>query len=377
MKKFASALAVAAVVAVPSLAQAQGPQIYGLVHTSLEHFDNGDDTGHALVARQSHVGLRGAMPIASPRMLAIYQLQTSIDTAQGGGTLLGQDSWVGLRGGLGMIRIGHIAAPSTVLAYRVGLFRDQIGDARNGFRSNTNFDLRVGNAIAYAYEAGPVGVDLYYVTNFDTPAYNGGAATESDEAMYGIGINYADGPLYVGATYERHEDQFGVLGATPVDRTAALRDAESFRIGASYRMGQLRISGMAEHGNQYAPLALDPNTGLPTGAVFGGGESTDHLTIGGGAAYTIDRFTIKAQAYHTDVDSDDYDLDSTLFAVGLDYALGDNTNVYLNYASVSNGDDATQGNWQAGAISPGSLEGMTPAPGETSSALALGLVHRF
>lgn len=373
MKKLASALAVAAAIAAPSLASAQSPTLYGLLHTAVEHHDNGTDTSLGVVARASHIGLRGGIPLQVGGLMAIYQLQSSVDTAEGGGTLLGQDSWVGLRSGsLGTLRIGHISAPSTVLAFRVGLFRDQIGDHRNAFRSETNFDLRVGNAIAYGNTFGPIGLDLYYVTDFDTPDYNPPAATDGDQAMYGIGLSYASGGLWVGATYERHEDAFGVTGPvnppTVMDRTRALRDADAFRVGASYRSGPLRITGMAEVGNQYYPL---------TSAVFGGGKSVDHWTAGAGVAYTIGRVTLKTEAYMTEVDTDDgTDQDSTLFAVGAEFRLGASTNLYANYAVVSNGDDANRGTWSRGAITPSSLL-PAPEPGDDVSGVALGIVHRF
>src|SRR5690625_1412025 len=292
MKKFASALAVAAVVAVPSLAQAQGPQIYGFIGTSIESHDNGDDSGINMVSRARHLGLRGGLPTGVANIMAIYQLQSTIHSNVGGGRLLGQDSWVGLRGNFGMIRAGHIVPPSTVLAYRAGLFRDQIGDARDGFGHQVAFDGRWQNALAYAIKFGDVGLDLYYSTGHGsfTPS------TESNDGVFGVGLTYANGPLWAGLTYEKHDEDFISVSTLPSgENIVVYGDQDSVRLAAGYTAGALKVAGLVELANWEDRVRVDS-----FGAITPLSNVDDtSTTIGGGASYNIDRLTLKGQVYHT------------------------------------------------------------------------------
>ncbi len=334
MKKLASALAVAALVGAPAIASAQGPVIYGQIHTSLEQQDNGDESGLNVISRTSRFGIRGGAPLEVGGLTAIYQIETLVNTAEGGGTLANRDTFVGVRGDFGTLRIGRMVPPSTVLRARTDLFADQIGDARNGLANQTAFDLRVGNSIAYGGSFGPIGVDLFYTTNLS------GVATESDEAMFGVGLNYAQGPLFVGLTYEDHGEMFG-----------AAPDANSVRLGASYRFGAFRVAGMGEM------------------ADWGGDES---MSVGAGLSWTMDRVTLKGQYYMTQWDKTD-DIDHSLLALGIEYALAPTTTVHLNYAMTSNDDFQARTPYAAGATS----DVLGGVAGEDASAFGVALIHRF
>lgn len=362
MKKFASALAVAAVVAAPSLAQAQAPapQVYGFIGTSVEHHDNGDDSGQNVVSRASHIGLRGGLPTGVGNMLAIYQLQSTIHSDTGGGTLLGQDSWVGLRGGFGMLRAGHIVPPSTVLAFRAGFFRNQIGDARDGFGHQVAFDGRWHNALAYAIEFGDVGVDLYYSTGHGPTS----PSTETNDGVIGLGVTYANGPLWAGLTYEHHDEDFIMVAPD----TVVYGDQDSVRLAAGYTAGALKVAGLFEMAN------WEPRARALAAAPLAGVDDTS-TTIGGGASYNIDRLTLKGQVYHTMWDDRD-DVDHTLVALGVDYALGDTTTAYVALAMTMNDDGASSVPWNGG-LTDGYGSQLDGVAGEDAMGLGVGLRHRF
>src|SRR5699024_1366834 len=80
MKKYASALAVAAMLAAPAIAsaQAQGPTVYGRVHMSLDYQDNDVDSGLNLSSNATRFGIKGAEALGDTGLTAVYQLETEI-----------------------------------------------------------------------------------------------------------------------------------------------------------------------------------------------------------------------------------------------------------------------------------------------------------
>lgn len=381
MKKLASALAVAALVGAPAIASAQGPVIYGQIHTSLEQQDNGDESGLNVITRSSRFGIRGGAPLEVGGLTAIYQIETLVNTAEGGGDLANRDTFVGVRGDFGTLRIGRMVPPSTVLRARTDFFADQIGDARNGLANQTAFDLRVGNSIAYGGSFGPIGVDLFYTTNLS------GVATDSDQAMYGLGLNYSQGPLFVGLTYEHHNEAFTQTSFSGAPVPAHLQpllggqttfggtiapygDQTSIRLGASYRFGAFRVAGMVEHAewNAIARSAEDVLAGL-LGVEL---EDDTSISAGIGLSWTMDRLTLKGQYYMTQWDEAE-DADHSMLALGIEYALAPTTTVHLNYAMTSNDDNVARTPYAAGATS-NVLGGVA---GEDASAFGVALIHRF
>lgn len=366
MKKLASALAVAALVGAPAIASAQGPVIYGQIHTSLEQQDNGDESGLNVISRSSRFGIRGGAPLEVGGLTAIYQIETLVNTAEGGGDLANRDTFVGVRGDFGTLRIGRMVPPSTVLRARTDFFADQIGDARNGLGNQTAFDLRVGNSIAYGGTFGPVGVDLFYTTNF------GGVATDSDQAMFGLGLNYSQGPLFVGLTYEDHGDGFTAQRTTVAGQeiwVGPYAAQNSLRLGASYRFGAFRVAGMAERAEwDAAARSADDVPDFLAGDI----EDDTSMSFGVGLSWTMNRLTLKGQYYMTQWDEAE-DADHSMLALGIEYALAPTTTVHLNYAMTSNDDNVARTPYAAGATS-NVLGGVA---GEDASAFGVALIHRF
>ena len=135
MNKKLVALAVAGVLAAP-LAQAQTANVtlYGRVNLDVEFvngaiydtqvvqpatcnktFNVGDcittnPWQYRLASNSSRFGLRGTESLGGG-LNAIFQVESSINPAQSGGTLAGRESFVGLQGGWGTFKMGRFLAP--------------------------------------------------------------------------------------------------------------------------------------------------------------------------------------------------------------------------------------------------------------------------
>src|SRR5690554_1756779 len=105
--KIPAALAAAVVVAGSGVhaAEVKGPTLYGQIHVSLDHLDNGDDSALNLSSNRSRFGIKGDIPIQDG-LKAIYQLESEFraDSSTNSSTLATRNTFVGLDGGLGTVR---------------------------------------------------------------------------------------------------------------------------------------------------------------------------------------------------------------------------------------------------------------------------------
>lgn len=360
--KIPAALAAAVVVAGSGVhaAEVKGPTLYGQIHVSLDHLDNGDDSALNLSSNRSRFGIKGDIPIQDG-LKAIYQLESEFraDSSTNSSTLATRNTFVGLDGGLGTVRAGRFDTPVKLIGRKVELFANQAGDLRNltragsAFRAATpatddgpaspavaanRFDERPNNSIGYDSPAfGGLSLSLQYVTNPDE-----GAAANNDYDTVSAAVNYANGPLYLGIGYETNGN-----AAPGQDNPAAVR------IAGYYDLASVRLTALW----QSISANLDEN---------------DEDVYGLGIRYRHgDTWTLKAQWYRLSADRPD--ADATLAAIGAEYALARPVTLYLDYAVADN--DANRG------ITPyreGRSDNLAiAANGEKASAVSFGAIYRF
>src|SRR5512143_3190746 len=210
MNKKLVALAVAGVLGAP-LAQAQTANVtlYGRVNLDIE-FVNGKiynnnvkqpdlcnktlNTGNCITtnpavyrmgSNSSRFGLRGTESLGGG-LNAIFQLESSIDPAHSGGTLAGRESFVGLQGGWGTVKIGRFLMPyDDLVAASVRYDSPNL----SGFTFSAQYGEQGGS---YANPGVPI----------TTPAVN-------NAKVFGAAAFYNNGPIQLGVGYEGN---FGVRG---------------------------------------------------------------------------------------------------------------------------------------------------------------------
>ncbi len=109
MKKSILAIAVAATMAAPAAMAA--PTVYGNIHLSINDIDSNDDL--SLDSNTSAIGVKGSEDLGDG-LKAIYKAEWQMDPAGGGsagasGGLKSRDQFVGIKGGMGTLKLGTMS----------------------------------------------------------------------------------------------------------------------------------------------------------------------------------------------------------------------------------------------------------------------------
>lgn len=348
LKRGKIALAASALLLAPTLASAQ-VSIYGRAHVSADLLDDGADYSEVnLSSNSSRLGFKGEKKLDNG-LTPFFQVETEINFAQGQGALwASRDTFVGVKGNFGSLRIGQMDSPFKAARDPANLFGDQVGDVRNITRAaNGRFDERPANSIQYHTNVySGFQLNLGYalhetnVHRIDDPATAG--VNENKDSSISASVTYKEGATWLALAYESYNE-----GATRGERNA-------LRLAGAYNVTQaLKLVGLYQTADHETNAASEA-------AVYGLG-----------AEYKVTRATaVKGQFFQRSADP--ADSDSTFWTLGVEHKLDDALRLYANYASVDN--DA------AVAITPwGQARTATPAgaAGETASAFSVGLRYDF
>ncbi|GHG71202.1 porin [Alishewanella longhuensis] len=339
MKTFSKSLLTASLLLAANALYAADVTIYGLAHLSVDHLDNGVDSGTNISSNASRLGFRAKTELEGG-LEAFVQLEQTIRYDEGAGSFADRDSYVGLRGSFGTIKLGQFDTPLKIIRGKVDLFGDRVGDIRNVSRVNAGtlgnvFDERFKNGISY--ESKTVN-NLSFAFHY-TPHNNTGATVDNVRESYSSSISYERKGLYLAAAIERFEGTDGL-------------DPQAIRLGAFYDVTeQFRLTTLLQSAKD-----------IPGG---------DRNTYGLGASYKQGNYTWRGQVYQTS-DNDTADTGATLLAVGVDRNFGRDLILYAVYGITSNDDNA------AYRVSGGGRGTQLAAvTGEDNSGLSLGIIYRF
>ncbi len=366
MKKNIIAIAVAAAMIAPAAAMAD-TTLYGKFHVSYDFVggDNADNTQGGFSSNSSRIGIKGKEKI-NDSLSIIYQYETGFDAGQNGsfgassGGLGGQrNTFIGATGNWGTVITGRHDTPFKMMGREYDLFGDTIGDSRNIISGpagvDTNWDLRPSQVLAYVTpDLMGFKAILAYVNSWagNDPTANPVTPYNTDSNAWSLSAHYGIAGFGLDAAYEQHNLQ---ANAGP-----GLKDSQdAYRVGANYKIAGFKIMGL------YQQIS---NVGF---------SSSDVKAYGVGAAYTfLGANTIKAQYFKADDVDNTNDTNGDLWAVGYDYKLSKQTNVYAMYAQTSNGSNAMY------TIMNGGHDYKYPVdtakfPGGKSSAVSVGIEHKF
>jgi predicted porin len=317
--------------------------VYGRAHLSADVLDNGDDSGTNVSSNSSRLGFRAGTDVAEG-LHAFVQIETNVRFDEGAGTWASRDSFVGLRGDFGQVRLGQFDTPLKAVRGKVDMFGDRIGDIRNLTRTSTSggteanignvFDERYRNGIHYrSPKFSDFTFDLHY-----TPHNTTGATVDNVRESWSTSLSYEVKGLYVGLAYETFEGENDL-------------DPNAIRFGAYYDINNWRIAGMWQSASD-----------VPGG---------DRNVYGLGTSYKMGDYTFRGQ-YYVAGDNDFSDTGANMLVVGLDRNFGRALTLYVAYGMTDNDDNA------AFRVSAGGRDTQLAAiPGETSSGLSLGIVYSF
>ena len=393
MKKNIIALAVAAAMIAPAAAMAD-TTLYGKFHVSYDFLggDNAANTTGGFSSNSSRIGIKGKEKI-NDNLSMIYQYETGFDAgmngkaASNGGALGSQrNTFIGATGTWGTVIAGRHDSPFKVMGRDYDLFGDTIGDSRNiisgpGFYNqvpkgtvlpngttttattsvSNDWDLRPGQVLAYATpDLMGFHAMVAYVNSWanDPQIVNGGTSNPASpyntkSNAWSLSAGYKIAGFGLDAAYEQHKMQNAVSSGFAND------SQDAYRIGANYSIAGFKILGL------YQDIK---NVGFTSNSL---------KTYGVGAAYTfLGANTVKAQYYKADDISNTSGTGGDLWAVGYDYKLSKQTNVYAMYAQTSNSANASYTIMGGGHDNAYPINA-TKFPGGKSSAVSVGVEHKF
>ncbi len=333
-------LAIAVIAAAPLLAAAQSNvTIYGVLDAALSKEDTGAPGGKLPVQlnsgnqSSSRFGFRGTEDLGGG-LKAIYNLEAgyALDTGVGDSALFGRRSVVGLESEYGTITLGREYSPVAAIAGAT----DPLGQGFYG--SNLS-----------AFSAGRLTRRLSNSVNYKSNVYSGFSALAAYSAgekttgpsgnLRGVGLQYADGGLYIGGAYHEYE------------RLATGNDKE-YTIGAAYKFGDIEVKG--------GYLVADPT---------GANNKFEQYNIGATYTMAANKFFVSFQQNKIEAGG----AKGNALALAYTYNLSKRTNLYASYAKLDNNNSGVFGlNSSSTNITP-----PTTAPGSDPSALTLGIRHAF
>ncbi len=326
-------LAAALLASLPLAAFAQtNVQIYGIVDAALSSENNGVDR-HTVVnsgnQSSSRFGFRGTEDLGNG-MKALFNLEagTSIDTGAGDSALFGRRSVVGLQGDFGTVTVGREYSPIASVAGATDITGQGFyGSNLSAFNYLTR---RLSNSVNYRSNA---------MSGFTVlAAYSAGetASNQPKSDLKGIGLEYAQGGLYVGGAY--HTNNNNVAG-----------DTKEYAVGAGYKFGDFEVKGNW--------LEQDP---------AGANNKFDQYNIGAAYSMGAGKFFVNYQQNKIENGAR-----GKGFNIDYSYALSKRTNIYTGYARMDNNN---LGNF---ALNSSSVKLAPGKAGTDPSVFNVGIRHSF
>ena len=401
LRRNAVALAVAGALGTPVAAMAQNVQIYGKIYPQLTRLSGSGSTApgstvstltdstqldsrnlkgrFAQDANNTRIGFRGSEDLGGG-LKAIFQIENKVSSDQGGTLWASRDSFVGLSGGFGTVKLGNmdtvyksLGDPIGILGISSGNFVSDSATLSQGPFSGVNFHQREKNS--FVYESPSFG-GVTLLVGYSVPANQEKkpAGSNLEAKTESFGVKYEAGPIYAAVGHEIRKDQFQFSSSDEV--APALKNA---------------TTGASVHSNDRATRAAFMYE-FPTKTKVGLDVAQLQLEETGGAAgkfgsYKNKRYALSAEqdignikvaasyaksndgtcSINGGADCSTAGLHASQFNVGAMLSLSKRTGIFVLYSRLNNGDSASHDNTEPGGLNPG----------EDTSQAAIGITHSF
>jgi len=323
--------------------------VYGKLHVSVDgsYTDGLPPTGSnvSISSNSSRLGFKGQHAMDNG-MTVLWQIESELNPAESGGTWASRNSYAGIKGDFGTVRLGYFDTPFKVVGGNWDLFGDTIADRRAilgaGAIDGNKLNNRGKNGLEYKNTFGAVELRALYST--DGADSNPGAIDNNDNDMTSIAVMYNEGPLSLALGYENWQNLDGSFGA--VDAT---------RVSAGYRIDELKLGAIYETTNGDTSVQWSRNV------------------MGVNAAYKLMADTTLKLQYLSAGDYDTVsDSGATMVSLGAAKKLDKQTEVYLAYTTTSND---TNAKYQA--VDGGHGDEVKTVLGGSPRAFSAGMTYKF
>ena len=368
MKKSITTIVVGATLLMPALVLAADVKIYGRANISLDYLDDGKDYNVFTVSSNaSRLGFKVDHTLDNG-LNAFAQIEQEINFTTGSNdskanTFATRDTFAGLKGDFGQVRIGRFDSPFKVARSPVNYFGDMIGDVRNLTRAeNSKYDERNDNSVEYKSPKFGGGFNILAAISMQNGvqvARQPDAEETKDTKAYDLAITYKDGPFDLAAAYEKFEDNAANTSVATATTPSTARD--SYRLAGAYNLTeQFNIGAL------YQNSSFDTNTA----------SNADVQIYGIGVEYKFNKKTlVRGEYFYRDVDA--AERNSSMFALGIEHKLDPAFRIYGNIATVLNDDQANLAPWKEGRGNGNGSPVVLAATGENPVAVSAGFRYDF
>ena len=336
MKKTLIALAL---VSLPVAASAE-VILYGTIRGGVEFTREGtsaqlksERNAWGVVDYGSYIGFKGSEDLGG-NLKAIWQVEANTSLA-GGSFVNNRDSFVGLEGGFGTVKIGRVSTPLK-----------QALDAQD----NWEYDSRV-LGLGYYGRFGQRRTSLSYQSpdfgGFDfafqmAPGSNvHGGRTNDGKPVFGLGLGYKNSGFFARYAVEYARKSTAAAGG--------LKDSHVHNLSAGYDANNLYVAGGIQYGKNVSPVG---STDINIATQTENNAKTKEAQIS--AAYTFCAVTPKGTVAYGRADSDNTAHDGGRYLqaiVGADYAFSRRTTGLVSVGWLrekANSNDKNVNNWGVG-----------------------------
>ena len=255
MQKKLIALAIAGLVSAPAFAQSN-VTIYGVADAYMGFGSHGDNDKAAINSgglSGSRLGFRGVEDLGNG-LKGVFTVEQGFDISDGTGMgNASRQAFVGLGGSFGTVSLGRQYAPGYDFQYDVTasapIGPQSILSNGAGMTITPNSGARWDNSVAYNGSFSGLKVRAIYGMGGNEDSYEVVTAVDpvtglptasklmdpSDDDRFGLGVEYGNGPLKVGAVYHFLKDGVDINGLSD--------DQQEWLVGGSYNFGVLTLAG--------------------------------------------------------------------------------------------------------------------------------------
>lgn len=244
--------AVAAACALPAAAFAQlpaGVEVYGRANVSYERITvdgaGASETNWEVVDNSSRIGVRGKKDLGDG-LSGFFQVESRVKLDDGtGSTLSSRDSYIGMQGGFGTVRVGRTIGPVYYATYDyISNHNHDTGNSSDALLAPTVFGNQgfMNNTVWYSSpKMGAFSVDAAFSRLGEARVIAG----MSQPSHLGIVGAYDQGPLHVAVSHAETKNTVA-LGGGAGNKDTATTIGGLYNFGGRYIVGALIESAKSE-----------------------------------------------------------------------------------------------------------------------------------
>ncbi|MFK5915836.1 MAG: porin [Woeseiaceae bacterium] len=313
MNKKLIAVAVAAGLALPMISAHavevadKKLEVYGKLHLNFGTFDKkvaGGDDNWQLSSYASRLGFKGQIKL-DDGLIGTYKIESEIAIENGATDFATRNTYVGLKGGFGEVRIGRHDSPLKMAQGKFDQFGDTDGDLKHA--GDEDGENRNKNSITYLVKSGNIGFNAQII-----PGEGDGVTVGDGPAdTISVAVSYKDGPLYV------------ALAQDSYDSTGGAAEDSLTRLVATYKMSGMQFGALYQTGVEAPDTAAAKEDWL--GLSF-------NMKMGKNNKFKAQYIVVEDSATSTK--------EGTHLSIGIDHKLGKKGTVYAMYNSLKEEDTA-------------------------------------